>query len=199
MLEVLAALSASAAAGIRIGMPLLVIGLLQNDLWTKVPLLSRMSPQIVLGILVSWSLFEIFASKHLLGQRILNLVEVIFSPIVGTIMSMAIAKTTHVEGWLIIVIGVVGGLLALVLQLVQIGWFFRWRGLPVWMLLSQDTLCICLVIFAFDAPQQGGLIALLLLWLAIRSYQDWYQLYKSKTKRFGRLRQKIDSSNYDQD
>ncbi|MCL2935807.1 MAG: DUF4126 domain-containing protein [Trichodesmium sp. MAG_R02] len=199
MLEVLAALSASAAAGIRIAMPLLVIGLLQNDLWTKVPLLSRMSPEIVLGILVSWSLFEIFASKHLLGQRILNLVEVIFSPIVGTIMSMAIAKTTHVEGWLIIVIGVVGGLLALVLQLVQIGWFFRWRGLPVWMLLSQDTLCICLVIFAFDAPQQGGLIALLLLWLAIRSYQDWYQLYKSKTKRFGRLRQKIDSSNYDQD
>ena len=199
MLEVLAALSASAAAGIRIAMPLLVIGLLQNDLWTKVPLLSRMSPQIVLGILVSWSLFEIFASKHLLGQRILNLVEVIFSPIVGTIMSMAIAKTTHVEGWLIIVIGVVGGLLALVLQLVQIGWFFRWRGLPVWMLLSQDTLCICLVIFAFDAPQQGGLIALLLLWLAIRSYQDWYQLYKSKTKRFGRLRQKMDSSNYDQD
>ncbi|MDE5082021.1 MAG: DUF4126 domain-containing protein [Trichodesmium sp. St18_bin1] len=199
MLEVLAALSASAAAGIRIAIPLLVIGLLQNDLWTKVPLLSRMSPQIVLGILVSWSLFEIFASKHLLGQRILNLVQVIFSPIVGTIMSMAIAKTTHVEGWLIIVIGVVGGLLALVLQLVQIGWFFRWRGLPVWMLLSQDTLCICLVIFAFDAPQQGGLIALLLLWLAIRSYQDWYQLYKSKTKRFGRLRQKIDSSNYDQD
>ena len=199
MLEVLAALSASAAAGIRIAMPLLVIGLLQNDLWTKVPLLSRMSPEIVLGILVSWSLFEIFASKHLLGQRILNLVQVIFSPIVGTIMSMAIAKTTHVEGWLIIVIGVVGGLLALVLQLVQIGWFFRWRGLPVWMLLSQDTLCICLVIFAFDAPQQGGLIALLLLWLAIRSYQDWYQLYKSKTKRFGRLRQKIDSSNYDQD
>ncbi|MDE5086157.1 MAG: DUF4126 domain-containing protein, partial [Trichodesmium sp. St15_bin1_1] len=51
----------------------------------------------------------------------------------------------------------------------------------------------------FDAPQQGGLIALLLLWLAIRSYQDWYQLYKGKTKRFGRLRQKIDSSNYDQD
>ena len=48
MLEVLAALSASAAAGIRIAIPLLVIGLLQNDLLTKVPLLSRMSPQIVL-------------------------------------------------------------------------------------------------------------------------------------------------------
>ncbi len=49
MLEVLAALSASAAAGIRIAMPLLVIGLLQNDLWTKVPLLSRMSPPNSVG------------------------------------------------------------------------------------------------------------------------------------------------------
>ncbi|MGD1717410.1 DUF4126 domain-containing protein [Dapis sp. BLCC M172] len=186
MVEVLAALSASAAAGIRIALPLLLIGLLQNDLWAKVPLLSQISPQIVVGILVSWSLFEIFASKQLLGQRILNLVQLIFSPVVGTIMSMAIAEATNIEGWLIIVIGVVGGLLALVLQLVQVGWFFRWRGLPVWMLLSQDILCICLVVFAFDAPQQGGLIALLLLWLAIRSYQDWYRWYsatgKSKVK-----------------
>ncbi len=186
MVEVLAALSASAAAGIRIALPLLLIGLLQNDLWAKVPLLSQISPQIVVGILVSWSLFEIFASKKLLGQRILNLVQLLCSPIVGTIMSMAIAEATHLEGWLIIVIGVVGGLLALVLQLVQVGWFFRWRGLPVWMLLSQNILCICLVILAFDAPQQGGLIALLLLWLAIRSYQDWYRWYsatgKSKVK-----------------
>ena len=182
MVEVLAALSASAAAGIRIAIPLLLIGLLQNDLWAKVPLLSKISPQIVVGILVSWSLFEIFASKQLLGQRILNLVQLIFSPIVGTIMSMAIAEATHIEGWLIIVIGVVGGLLALVLQLVQVGCFFRWRGLPVWMLLSQDILCVCLVIFAFDAPQQGGLIALLLLWLAIRSYQDWYRWYSASQK-----------------
>ncbi len=199
MVEVLAALSASAAAGIRIALPLLLIGLLQNDLWAKVPLLSKISPQIVVGILVSWSLFEIFASKKLLGQRILNLVQLIFSPIVGTIMSMAIAEATHIEGWLIIVIGVVGGLLALVLQLVQVGWFFRWRGLPIWMLLSQDILCICLVIFAFDAPQQGGLIALLLLWLAIRSYQDWYRWYQGKTKRSGGLRPQTDSIDYSPD
>ena len=179
MVEVLAALSASAAAGIRIALPLLVIGLVQNDLWSKVPILSNISPQIVVGVLVSWSLFEIFASKQLLGQRILNLVQLLLSPIVGTIMSMAIAQATQLEEWLIILIGVVGGLLALVLQLVQVGWFYRWRGLPIWMLLSQDILCICLVIFAFDAPQQGGLIALLLLWLAIRSYQDWYQWYNS--------------------
>ncbi|NEP05040.1 MULTISPECIES: DUF4126 domain-containing protein [Okeania] len=178
MVEVLAALSASAAAGIRIALPLLLIGLWQNDLWSKVPLLSNISPQIVVGVLVSWSLFEIFASKRLLGQRILNLIQLLFSPIVGAIMSMAIAKATHLEDWLTIVMGVVGGLLALVLQLVQVGWFYRWRGLPLWMLLVQDVLCICLVIFAFDAPQQGGLIALLLLWLAIRSYQDWYRCYK---------------------
>ena len=197
MVEILAALSASAAAGIRIALPLLLIGLLQNDLWTEVPLLSKISPQIVLGILVSWSLFEIFASKQLLGQRILNLIQAIFSPIVGTIMSMAIAKATHVENGLIIIIGVVGGLLALVLQLVQIGYFFRWRGLPIWMLLSQDILCIFLVIFAFDAPQHGGLIALLLLWLAIRSYQDWYRWYSGKRKRVGGLRPQTNSSNLD--
>ncbi|NET24381.1 DUF4126 domain-containing protein [Okeania sp. SIO1I7] len=178
MVEVLAALSASAAAGIRIALPLLLIGLWQNDLWSKVPVLSNISPQIVVGVLVSWSLFEIFASKKLLGQRILNLIQLLFSPIVGAIMSMAIAKATNLEDWLTIVMGVVGGLLALVLQLVQVGWFYRWRGLPIWMLLVQDILCICLVIFAFDAPQQGGLIALLLLWLAIRSYQDWYGWYK---------------------
>jgi len=182
MIEILGALSASAAAGIRIALPLLLIGLLQNNLWAKVPLISKVSPQIVIGTLVSWSLFEIFASKRLLGQRILNLVQLIFSPIVGTIMSMAIAKATHLESWLIIVIGIVGGLFALVLQLVQVGYFFRWRGLPVWMLLSQDILCVCLVIFAFDAPEHGGLIALLLLWLSIRSYQDWYRWYQGKKK-----------------
>ncbi|MEB3340691.1 DUF4126 domain-containing protein [Okeania sp.] len=197
MVEVLAALSASAAAGIRIALPLLLIGLLQNDLWAKVPLLSKVSPQIVVGILVSWSLFEIFASKKLLGQRILNLVQLIFSPIVGTIMSMAIAEATNIKGWLIIVIGVVGGLFALVLQLVQIGYFFRWRGLPFWMILSQDILCICLVIFAFDAPEQGGLIALLLLWLAIRSYQNWYLWYRGKRKRSVSISPQTSDKNFD--
>ncbi len=197
MVEVLAALSASAAAGIRIALPLLLIGLLQNDLWSKVPLLSNISPQIVVGVLVSWSLFEIFASKKLLGQRILNLVQLLLSPIVGTIMSMAIAEATQLKGWLIMVVGVVGGLLALVLQLVQVGWFYRWRGLPIWMLLAQDILCICLVIFALDAPEQGGLIALLLLWLAIRSYQDWYKWYQGNKKRDDGWRQQRYSSNYE--
>ncbi len=181
MIELLAALSASAAAGIRIALPLLVIGLLREDLWSSVPYLSSLSPQVVVGVLVSWSLFELFASKKLLGQRILQIVQLLFSPIVGAIMAMAIAETAaDVEGWLVKLIGIVGGLLALVLQLVQAGWFYRLRGLPVWLIFFQDALCIFLVIFAFDAPQQGGLIALLLLWLAIRSYQDWYRWYNKQ-------------------
>jgi hypothetical protein len=177
MIEILAALSGSAAAGLRIALPLLLIGLLQNDLWSSVPLLSRLSPQVVVGVLVSWSLFELFASKKLLGQRILQIVQLLFSPVVGAIMGMAIARATDLVDWLVGTIGIVGGSLALVLQLVQAGWFYRLRRLPLWAILGQDFLCVALVLFAFDAPQQGGLIALLLLWLAIRSSKAWYRWY----------------------
>ena len=163
----------------RIALPLLLIGLLHgNGLWERVPILSGIHPQVVLGVLVSWSLFELFASKKLLGQRVLQIVQLLFSPMVGAIMGVAIARaTTQAAAWLVGIIGLVGGLLALVLQLVQAGWFYRLRGLPLWAILVQDTLCVSLVLFAFDAPQQGGLIALLLLWLAIRSSKDWYRWY----------------------
>ncbi|MDY7023446.1 MAG: DUF4126 domain-containing protein [Cyanobacteriota bacterium] len=177
MIELLAALSASAAAGMRIALPLLLIGLLQTDLWSRVPFLSRFSPQLVIAVLVSWSLFELFASKKLLGQRILNLVQLVCSPFVGTIMGIAIAQASDFASWLVWLIGLTGGLLALVLQLVQVGWFYRLRGLPIWAIFFQDLLCITLVVFAFDAPQQGGLIAMLLLWLAIRSSKQWYEWY----------------------
>jgi hypothetical protein len=177
MVEILAVLSVSAAAGLRIGLPLLLIGLLRSNLWVDVPLLSHVSPRIVLGVLVSWSLFELFASKKLMGQRLLQVVELVFSPIVGAIMGMAVARTTDLEPWQIVLLSVVGGLLALVLQLVQVGWFFRLRGLPLWAILAQDCLCVVLVLLALDAPQQGGIIALLLLWLAIRSSSAWYGWY----------------------
>ena len=183
MLELLAALSASAAGGMRIALPLLLIGLLESDkLWSRVPLLSRISPQVVLGVLVSWSLFELFASKKFLGQRVLQIVQLLFSPIVGAIMGMAIAEATFAQPnapppLFVWIIGLVGGLLALVLQLVQAGWFYRLRGLPLPVILAQDILCISLVLFAFDAPTQGGLIALILLWLAIRSSKEWYNWY----------------------
>lgn len=181
MIEILAILSASAAAGMRIALPLLVIGLMENEkLWSRVPLLSAIHPQVVVCILVSWSLFELFASKQLLGQRFLQSVQLIFSPIAGAILGITVTKFTNLSlelGWLA---AIVGGLLALVLQLVQTGWFYRLRGLPIWLVFIQDILCVCLVIFAFDAPNQGGLIALLLLWLAIRSSKQWYDFYHQK-------------------
>ncbi len=177
MIEILAALSASAAGGMRIALPLLLIGLLRSDLWSRVPLLSQINPQVVIGILVSWSLFELFASKKLLGQRLLQIFQLVCSPIVGAVLGMAVAKATQVPNWWIWIIGIVGGLLALVLQLVLAGWFYRLRGLPIWAIFIQDFLCVILVLFAFDAPKQGGLIALLLLWLAIRSSKEWYLWY----------------------
>jgi hypothetical protein len=182
MIELLAALSASAAAGMRIALPLLLIGLLKVDLWSDVPVLSYFPPQVVVGVLVSWSLFELFASKKLLGQRILQVIQLIFSPIVGAIMGMAIAQATEISAWLMWVIAVTGGLLALVLQLVQAGWFYRLRGLPLWVIFAQDILCVFLVIFALDAPKQGGLIAMLLLWFAIRSSTEWYRWYTYQGK-----------------
>lgn len=178
MIELLAALSASGAAGMRIALPLLMIGLLSgDDLWSKVPILSRISPPVVLGVLVSWSLFEIFASKDRLGQRTLQVIQLVGSPIVGAIMGMAVARFAEMPNWLVWLVGMVGGLLALVLQLVQVGWFYRLQGLPLWVIFVQDALCISLVLFAFDAPQQGGIIALLLLWLAIRSSKEWHRWY----------------------
>jgi hypothetical protein len=186
MIALLAALSASAAGGMRIALPLLLIGLLRIDkLWSEIPLLSRLHPQVAIAILVSWSLLELFASKTFTGQRVLQIVQIIFSPIVGAIMGVAIAKVSSIDEivihpWMLWIIGVVGGLLALVLQLVQAGWFYRLRGLPLWVIFAQDGLCIALVLFAFDAPRQGGLIAMLLLWLAIRSSKEWYRWYRSQ-------------------
>lgn len=182
MIEILAALSASAAAGMRIALPLLVIlliGILQSgDFWYSLPLLSLIHPSVLVGILTSWSLFELFGSKKLLGQRVLQIVQLLLSPVVGGIMGVAVAQFAEAPTELVWIIGTVTSLFAFVLQLVLVGWFFRLRGLPLWFVFIQDVLCIALVIFAFDAPQQGGLIALLLLWLAIRSSQRWHNWYR---------------------
>lgn len=186
MVGLLAALSASAAGGMRIALPLLLIGLLRVDkLWSEIPLLSGVHPQVAITILVSWSLLELFASKTFAGQRALQIVQIIFSPIVGAIMGIAIAQVSSIDEiiahpWMLWIIGVVGGLLALVLQLVQAGWLYRLRGLPIWVIFLQDVLCISLVLFAFDAPRQGGLVAMMLLWLAIRSSKEWYRWYRSQ-------------------
>ncbi|WP_413172932.1 DUF4126 domain-containing protein [Anabaena azotica] len=185
MIEILAALSAGAAAGLRLGIPLLVIGLLQgSNLWSQVPLLSRISPYVLICLLTSWSLFELFASKKLGGQRILQLVQLFLSPIVGAIMGLAVDSATEMPNW---IIALIGGLLALVLQLVQLGWFYRLHGLPLWAVFIQDALCIILVLFAVDAPRSGGLIALILLWFAIRSAKQWYEWYWQNRKNRGKV------------
>lgn len=188
MVGLLAALSASAAGGMRIALPLLLIGLLRIDkLWSEIPLLCRIHPQVAIAILVSWSLLELFASKTFEGQRVLQIVQVIFSPMVGAIMGVAIAQISPIDEvvahpWMLWIIAIVGGFLALVLQLVQAGWFYRLKGLPLWVIFVQDGLCIALVLFAFDAPRQGALIAMLLLWLAIRSSKEWYRWYRNQGK-----------------
>ena len=179
MIGILAVLSVSAAAGMRIALPLLVIGLIQSDMWQRVPLLDRLPPQVVIGVLTAWTLLELFVSKQLWGQRLLQFVELVFSPLVGAVMAMAVARILQIQPThLTWIFGVVGGLVALVLQLVKVGWFYRLQGLPTWAVLLEDVLCVLLVLFAFKAPNSGGLIALLLLWLAIRSSQSWYRWYK---------------------
>jgi hypothetical protein len=181
MIELLAALSASAAAGMRIALPLLVIGLLYGDsLWSRIPLLSYIPPPVVLGVLVSWSVAEVILSKDRLGRRALLTVQLLFSPLVGAIMGMAVAQAMEIPSWLVWLLGTVGGLLALVLQLVQLGWSYRLQNIPLWFIFAQDALCILLVLFALDAPRQGGLIALLLLWLAIRSSKEWHRWYQAQ-------------------
>jgi hypothetical protein len=67
--------------------------------------------------------------------------------------------------------------------MVLVGWFFRLQGLPLWFILSQDILCCILVVLALDAPRQGGLVALFLIWLAIRSSQEWRQWYLDQGSR----------------
>lgn len=177
LIGILAVLSAAAAAGLRTALPLLVIGLLRTNLWQDVPLLSRLHPQVLLAILVSWSLFELFGSKSLLGQRVLQIISLFISPLVGALMSLTMVKMLQLNLQPLWLIAGVGGLLAFVIKLVQVGWFFRLHGLPIWVTLSEEFLCIILVFFALSTPENGGLIALLLLWLVIRSsslWRDWY-------------------------
>jgi hypothetical protein len=177
MVEILAALSASAAGGLRIALPLLAIGVIQSNLWDQVPLLSRIHPQLLIGCLVSWSLFELILAKSLMGQRIQNIAQLLFSPIAGSILGMTVAAHFNMQQGQITIIGLVGGSLAFLLQLVQVGWFFRLGGIPLWIVFIEDLLCVFLVVWAFDAPKQGGIIAMMLLWIALRSSSEWRRRY----------------------
>jgi hypothetical protein len=175
--ELLAVLSVSAAAGFRLALPLLLIGLMSGDLWAKVPILSQFPPTVVVGALVSWSLGELIFSKERVIQRLFQSVELMLSPLVGAIAGITLARTFQLETGVTLLAGSLGGLLALVIHLVQVGWLYRLKSHSLWLVFAEDLLCVCLVLFAFDAPRQGGLIALLLLWLALRTSQVWRQWY----------------------
>ena len=122
---VLAVLSISAAAGMRLALPLLVISLFYSqEFWSDVPVLRHLDPRVVLAISISWSLLELFISKQLLGQRVLQIIQLLFSPILGAIVAVAFAHIAEIDFTPFWIIGLVGGIFALVLTIVQIGWFF---------------------------------------------------------------------------
>ncbi|VEP15968.1 conserved membrane hypothetical protein [Hyella patelloides LEGE 07179] len=178
---VLAVLSVSAAASMRLALPLLILGLFYSqELLTEIALFNRLDPRVVLAVGISWSLFELFGSKKLLGQRVLQIIQLLFSPFVGALAAITITHIFEINFQPMWLIGLIGGIFALVLTLVQVGWFFRLRGIPIWLVCIEDILCISLVFLAFTAPKEGGLIALLLFWLAIRSSNAWRQWYSSK-------------------
>lgn len=195
--ELLAVLSISAAAGFRLALPLLLIGFISGDFWAEVPLLSQLPPAIVVGALVSWTLIELIFSKQPLVQRFVQSTELFLSPLVGAIAGITIARTFSLDPWTIPLLGILGGALALALHLVQVGWLYRLKSPSLWLIFAEDFLCVCLVLLAFDAPQQGGMIALLLLWLALRMSNRWRQWYVEQAetgdrKRPRRLRREPD-------
>lgn len=178
MIEVLAALSASAATGIRIALPLLSLELLRGEaLWSGIPLLSTIHPSIRLAILCSWSLLELLVSKHLLGQRLLQILLLLGSPIAG-----AFAATSNAITLPIWITAIVGGLFAFVLQSVQTAWFHRQQRRSLWFVFAQDILSILLIFLAVHEPQLGGIIAFGLFWWAIGSYQNLAKWYSKQNR-----------------
>ncbi|MEB3212583.1 MAG: DUF4126 domain-containing protein [Leptolyngbyaceae bacterium] len=182
----LAALSASAAVGMRVAFAILLLGLFHGqDLWSSVPILSSLYPPLVMGTLVSWALAELLLSKDKVGLRVVQIVQLIMSPLFGAIagVTFALQSMPSTEGlW---IIGIVSGVLALLLQLVQVGWFYRLRGLPIWAVFLQDFMCVIFLLLAFDAPRPGGVFALIVMWLAFRSsisWQRWYQRPKLRSQ-----------------
>jgi hypothetical protein len=180
MLEVLGSLSVSAAAGMRVAVPLLVVALLKShEFWSDIPILNKIQPPVLLSILIVWSLLELILSKKLIGQRLLQLIQLILSPFLGALLPFILNKQYSIftSSKALYVMCIAGGILALVIKLVEIGWFFRLRGLPLGVILFEDVLSILMVLFAFNAPKEGGIIAMLLLWVALRSSGEWRQWY----------------------
>jgi hypothetical protein len=179
MLEILlAVLSGSAAVGLHIALPLLVIALYSEELWSLLPGLSQVPPPFILGVLAGWSILELVGSKDRFGQRLIQALELVLSPVIGGLIGLAIAQSNGLQSSQIVILTLVSMVFALVIRLLLIGWTYRVRRIPLWLLFGQDVICVILTLFAFDAPTQGGLIALLMLWLAIRSAVQWQRWYR---------------------
>lgn len=176
IIEALAILSASAAGGLRVGLPLLIVVLVRLERG-DIPIVSSLHLQVIVGMLISWSLFELLGNKRLVGFRAIQIVQLLASPIVGGFLAVTVARLLAVSLSPMWLLGLVGGLLALVLKLVQVGWFFRLGRIPLVVIFIEDLLSALLIIFSLKAPKHGGLIALLLLWIALRSSTEWRQQY----------------------
>lgn len=176
IIEALAILSASAAGGLRVGLPLLIVVLVRLERG-DIPIVSSLHLQVIVGMLISWSLFELVGNKRLVGFRAIQIVQLLASPIVGGFLAVTVARLLAVSLSPMWLLGLVGGLLALVLKLVQVGWFFRLGRIPLVVIFIEDLLSALLIIFSLKAPKHGGLIALLLLWIALRSSTEWRQQY----------------------
>lgn len=172
----------------RTALPLLVVSLFYTqklELWSEVPILNHLDPRLILAVSISWSILELIFSKKLLGQRSLQIVQLLFSPLIGAVVAIAVIHLTQADFTPLWLIGVIGAVVALVVTLVKAGWFFRLRGLPIWVTIIEDFLCVCLIFSAFNAPKEGGIIALLLIWLALRSsnlWREWYLKGKKQSK-----------------
>ncbi|MGY6529642.1 MAG: DUF4126 domain-containing protein [Cyanobacterium sp.] len=176
MIQVLAVISAAASGGFRVGLPLLIIGLANLDkLWSEIPLLNRIQPEVLLAILVSITIFEILGTKKMIGLRVIQIIQLILSPVVGAILAVGAANWTNLEYVPLWIIATIGGLFALVLRFVLVGLFFRWGKMPIILTVSEDLLAMILALFALTSPENGGLIAMLLLLLALRISSEWRQ------------------------
>jgi len=181
MIQVLAVISAAASGGFRLGLPLLIIGLANVDkLWSEIPLLNRIQPEVLLAILVSVTIFEILGTKRMIGLRIIQIIQLILSPVVGAILAVGAANWTNLEYVPLWIIAVTGGLFALVLRFVLVGLFFRWGKMLIILTVSEDILAMILALLALTSPENGGLIAMLLLLLALRISSEWRQWQKQR-------------------
>ncbi|MFZ4639773.1 MAG: DUF4126 domain-containing protein [Nodosilinea sp.] len=179
MIEILAVLSIGAATGLRVILPLLLVGLMSGDrLWADIPLVAKLPPNLVLGALVGGSIAELLLSKDRYGQRLLYPAELILSLGVGVLVGIGIGRSLGLPSEFHRVAGLISGLLALVIQFSQVGWFYRPQPLPLWMFFLVDGLCVSLALCSFYAPQLGGITALVLLWLVLRTayrWRDWFR------------------------